>query len=191
VKIDPGQSCKVNKNKLKAVLFAGILAALSFVLMRFTEFPLIPGASFLKTDLGDIPLLLGAIYLGPIYGVAIALVKDLLYMLSGGGGGGVLGASINFIALGTFAFIVGYLTRKKKTPILIVVGLIVGASVMTVEMFFVNMVVVPLFWMPGITHKALMKYLYTINLPFNIVKGALDVLLTFVTYEALKKRNKI
>ncbi len=181
----------MQNKKLRSVMLAGILAALSFVLMRFTEFPLIPSASFLKTDLGDIPLLLGAIYLGPFYGVAIAFVKDLLYLLSGGGGGGVLGAFINFIATGTFAFICGLITIKKKNTTNVLLALTVGTLVMTFVMFYVNMWAVPKFWFPKITHKDLMKYLIGINLPFNLIKGAIDTLITLVVFASLKKRVKI
>ncbi len=184
----------MQNKKLRAVLLAGILAALSFVLMRFTEFPLIPSANFLKTDLGDIPLLLGAIYLGPGYGVAIAFVKDLLYMLSGGGGGGVLGAFINFVALGTFAFVLGLITRKNKSLPNVLLGLVGGTLAMTITMFYVNMWAVPIFMRQKsvtISHSYLMKYLIYINLPFNLLKGAIDLLLTTVTFAALRKRKKI
>ncbi len=180
----------MNKKKLRTILFAGILAALSFVLMRFTEFPLIPAASFLKTDLGDIPLLLGAIYLGPVFGIAIAFTKDLLYMLSGGGGGGLLGAFINFIALGTFAGVLGFATKKSKKTIFVILGLIMGAFLMALIMIPVNMWAVPTFWMPGITHKALMKYLLKVNLPFNLIKGVIDIIITYIVFIALKKRKK-
>jgi riboflavin transporter FmnP len=178
-------------NKLKAVLFAGILAALGFVLMRFTEFPLISSAPFLKTDLGDLPILLGTIFLGPWYGVGMALVKDLLYLLSGGGGGGLLGAFINFIAVGVFAFVLGAFTQRKKGYLSVFLGLIAGTITMTIAMFFVNMWAVPTFWFPGITHKKLMVYLYATNIPFNLLKGSLDTVFTLPLFIALKKRKKM
>ena len=103
---------KMKRTKLRSIILAGILAALSFVLMRFTEFPLIPAAPFLKTDLGDIPLLIGAVYLGPWYGVAIAFVKNLLFLASGGGSGGLLGSTVNFITLGSFAIVLGSIVKR-------------------------------------------------------------------------------
>ncbi len=181
----------MQNKKLRAVMLAGILAALSFVLMRFTEFPIIPSANFLKTDFGDIPLLLGAIYLGPFYGVAIAFVKDLLYLLSGGGGGGILGAFINFIATGTFALTCGLLTIRKKNTTNVIIGLILGTITMAFIMFYVNMWAVPKFWFPKITHKALIKYLIGINLPFNLIKGAIDTIATAIIFTSLRKRIKI
>ncbi len=189
MKIDPGQSFELKQSKLKVILFAGILAALSFVLMRFTEFPLLPAATFLKTDLGDIPLLIGAIYLGPIYGIAIAFTKDLLYLLSGGGSGGLLGAFINFIALGTFSAIVGLFSRKRNN-VNIILGLIFGTLLMALVMIPVNLWAVPTFWMPKITHKALMDYILKLNLPFNLIKGAIDTIITFIVFVSLKNRYK-
>jgi len=190
VNADPGQPF-MQQSKLRAVLFAGILAALGFVLMRFTEFPLIPSAAFLKTDLGDLPVLLGTIFLGPWYGVGMAFTKDLLYLLSGGGGGGILGAFINFIAVGTLALILGFFTQRTKNYANVTIGLILGTITMTIAMFFVNMWAVPTFWFPKITHKDLMIYLYTVNLPFNLLKGTLDTVFTLLLYAAFKKRRRV
>ncbi len=181
----------MQQSKLRAVLFAGILAALGFVLMRFTEFPLIPSAPYLKTDLGDLPILLGSILLGPWYGVGMAFTKDLLYLLSGGGGGGILGAFINFIAVGTLAFVLGLFTQKTKNYISVTIGLITGTITMTVLMFFVNMWAVPLFLRIKMPLHELIKYLIILNLPFNLLKGALDTIFTLLLYAALKKRRRV
>ncbi|MGB9695119.1 MAG: ECF transporter S component [Caldisericaceae bacterium] len=177
-----------SSKRLRNIIYAGILAALSFVLMRFIEFPLIPSVPFLKTDLGDIPLLLGAIQLGPIYGIAIALIKNLLFFATGAGGGGPIGVLVNFIAVATFAFVTGLLTIKKKSISTIAIGLLLGGISMVAVMVPVNFWAVPLF-MPGITQEALVEYIYKVNIPFNLVKAALDVVLVSFLSLALLKRN--
>ena len=59
---------------------AAMLSAAAFVLMFF-EFPipaLIP--PFIKMDISDLPELLAAFALGPLYGVVVTLLKNLLFI---------------------------------------------------------------------------------------------------------------
>ena len=56
-----------------------MLSTVAFLLM-FIEFPipaLIP--SFVKLDISDLPELLAAFSLGPIYGVVVTLLKNVLF----------------------------------------------------------------------------------------------------------------
>ena len=58
-----------------------MLSAVAFALM-FIEFPipaLIP--SFVKLDISDLPELLAAFSLGPVYGVTVTFLKNLLHIL--------------------------------------------------------------------------------------------------------------
>ena len=173
---------------LRSIIFAGILAALSFVLMRFTEFPLLPQATFLKTDLGDIPLLIGAYFFGPLAGVAIAFVKDLLFLVSGAGQGGPIGVLLNFIATGTFAFVLGLLSFKKKSDLTLVLGLVIGTIAFTIVMVPANLWAIPIF-LPSWTREQILTYIFTVNIPFNLIKGLLDTVVTFLVVKALKGRR--
>ena len=177
------------RNNLKKLIYAGILAALSFVLMRFTEFPLFPPPyNFLTTDLGDIPMLVGAIQLGPFYAIAIALTKNLLFLASGGSQGQVIGVFVNFIAVGTFGLVTGFITIRKKNLLTIITGLVLGFITMSLIMIPTNLWAVPLF-LPGITKSQLYSYIIKVNFPFNLIKGAIDTVITTVTISALKGRK--
>ena len=61
-------------NKTRRLTVIALLAAISFVLMIFPQFPLIPGASFLKIDFSFVPVLLGALMLDLKSGYAILLL---------------------------------------------------------------------------------------------------------------------
>uniref|UniRef100_A0A7C4U0S2 Riboflavin transporter n=1 Tax=Caldisericum exile TaxID=693075 RepID=A0A7C4U0S2_9BACT len=173
---------------LRSIINASILAALSFVLMRFTEFPLLPQASFLKTDLGDIPLLVGAYFFGPFFGIAIAFVKDLLFFISGAGPGGPIGVLMNFIATGTFALVVGVVNLKKKNDLTLVLGLILGTIALVLVMIPANLWAIPKY-LPSWTKEQILTYIFTINVPFNIIKGLLDTVVTFFVVKALRGRK--
>ena len=65
----------------RSLVVTAMLSAVAFVLM-FIEVPipmLIP--SFVKLDISDLPALLGSFALGPVYGVVVELIKNLLHIL--------------------------------------------------------------------------------------------------------------
>ena len=102
---------------IRKLAIAAMLSAVAFVLM-FLEFPipaLIP--PFIKMDFSDLPALLGAFSLGPVYGIVIELVKNLLHILIKGTSSAYVGELFNFICGAVFAFVAGiiYLLRKPKS----------------------------------------------------------------------------
>ena len=69
------------RSRTHKVTVTATLSAVAFLLM-FIEFPipaLIP--SFVKLDISDLPELLAAFSLGPVYGIAVTFLKNLLFVL--------------------------------------------------------------------------------------------------------------
>ena len=64
----------------RAVVFIGLLGALSFLLMSF-EFPLPFAPAYMKFEISDMPALFGGFFLGPIAGALAAFVKILLKLV--------------------------------------------------------------------------------------------------------------
>ena len=62
------------KQKTHRIAVAALLAAVAAVL-QFVEFSIPVMPAFIKLDVSDLPALLGTFSLGPVYGVAIQLVK--------------------------------------------------------------------------------------------------------------------
>lgn len=177
-----------NNSKLRSIILAAILSALSFILMRFVEFPIFASFPFLKTDLGDVPLLIGGIFLGPMYALAIAFVKNLLFLISGAGQGGPLGVLVNFIAVGTLSVVAGLISYRRQKLFWVIFGVVLGTIVFTLVMIPTNLWAVPLF-MPGITRQALYEYIFKVNVPFNLIKGMIDLALIIPLWLTLRKRN--
>ena len=82
------------KQKTHRIAVAALLAAVAAVL-QFVEFsiPIMP--AFVKLDISDLPALLGTFSLGPVYGAAIQLVKNLLHLPFGSSAG--VGELSNFL----------------------------------------------------------------------------------------------
>jgi riboflavin transporter FmnP len=192
------------KQKNHRLVVAAMLSAVAFVL-QFVEFsvPIMP--AFVKLDISDLPALLGTFALGPVYGVVIQLVKNLLHLPFGSSAG--VGELCNFLLGGVFAFTAGAVYRRHKSRRNALVGSILGALAMTaislpLNYFFVYPAYVVVYGMPleaiiGMyqaimgpiaevpTGNALFNCLLVFNVPFTLFKGFLDVLLCFLIYKPL------
>ena len=63
----------------RKLAMGGMLSAIAFVLM-YLEIPIPIMPSFIKFDFSDLPALIGAFALGPVWGVVIELIKNLLHL---------------------------------------------------------------------------------------------------------------
>ena len=89
-----------------------MLSALSFVLF-FIQFstPLTP--EFLKMDISELPALIGSFSMGPVYGVLICLIKNLLHLTITSTGG--VGELSNFLLGVAFVLPAGLIYGRHKT----------------------------------------------------------------------------
>lgn len=189
------------RSRTHRLTVTAMLSAVAFLLM-FIEFPipaLIP--SFVKMDVSDLPELLAAFALGPGYGAAVALVKNLLHILFKGTSSAYIGELCNFTLGAVFALTAGFIYRVKKTRTGALIGSVAGAAAMALvsvpfNYFIVYPAYVVCYGMPmdaiiGMyqailpTADSLMKCLTIFNLPFTFCKGILDVALCFLIYKPL------
>ena len=95
------------RSRTHKVTVTAMLSAVAFVLM-FIEFPipaLIP--AFVKLDISALPELLAAFSLGPVYGVVVAFLKNLLFAVLHGTSSAYVGELFNFLMGSVFAFSAG------------------------------------------------------------------------------------
>ncbi len=182
------------------IIKISLLGAISFVFMAFDfAIPIFP--SFLKFDIGDIPSLVGGFAMGPIAGVIIQMIKNLLKVFILGSSTGGVGEFSNFIIGSSFVGVASIIYKHKKGIKSAIVACIVATLVMSALGVASNyFVMLPLyatiFKMPMETivamgsaivpaiHDKLTLVLFSI-LPFNIMKGALISLLTMLIYKKI------
>lgn len=187
------------KNHIRELTVTAMLAAVATVLM-FLDFSLpmfIPG--FVKMDVSELPALLASFSLGPVYGVAVCLIKNLLNLIFHGSTGGI-GELCNFLLGAAFVATAGIIYRRSKSRKTAVIGCLVGAAVMAVVSVPVNYFIsYPVYAkMFGSIDAILAAYqainpnvdgllqcLVVFNLPFTFVKGLLDSVLCFLIYKSL------
>lgn len=174
-----------------------MLSAVAFVLM-FLDFSipfLIPG--FVKMDVSELPGLLAAFSLGPAYGVAVCLIKNLIHLLITTTGGA--GELCNFL-LGVFFVIpAGLIYQKAKTHRSALFGALVGAVCMGVLSIPLNYYITypiyanftPIETIIGMYRQlrpsvnGLLECLMVFNAPFTFVKGLLVTAICFLIYKPL------
>lgn len=176
-----------------------VLSVIAFVLMFF-EFPLaFIAPPFMKMDISDLPALIGAFAIGPMAGVIIELLKNLLNLLIEGSTTGGVGELANFVVGAAYVYAAGAIYYRKKTFKAAIIGLAVGTIVMTVVISFANYFVMFPFYAKlfGMKIDDLVAMGTAINknitdmkamviyaiVPFNILKGIFLSAITILIYK--------
>ena len=185
------------KKNLRMIAVTAIMSALSAVLM-FVEFsiPIMP--SFIKLDISDLPALITSFAFGPVCGVAVCLVKNLVHLFVTSTFG--VGELSNFILGAIFVFVAGMFYKRHHNRKYALIGAMAGDLAMAVLCFFVNLFFVyPIYIKLMLPEEAILgmyrailpsvdslwKAILIFNVPFTFVKGLISVAITFIVYPKL------
>ena len=171
-----------SKNLSKFVKIA-LLSAIAVVIMLF-EIPLIPLFPWLKMDLSELPVLIGAFAFGPMSGVIIEGLKILLNLLMTGTSTGFVGELANFIIGVSFVVPAAMIYHRNKSKKSAIIGMIVGGLFMEVAGILANIyLLLPVFGMSGKIDMA--QYVMVGLIPFNGLKAILVSAITMLVYKKL------
>ena len=71
----------MKKTRLFPLVAVAAMTALATVIyMLFPEIPLVPGVEYLKVDLSDIPAVVTGMTVGPVYGILVELLKNVIHL---------------------------------------------------------------------------------------------------------------
>lgn len=170
-----------NKNLSKFIKIA-LLGAMAIVLMMF-EFPMVPLFPWLKVDISEVPVLMGAFAFGPMAGVLIEVVKILLNFVVTGTMTFGVGELANFIIGISFVVPAAYIYHRNKSKRNAIIGMIVGTISVNVFAIFANIyLLLPAFGMTFVGAE-LVQYVVVGLLPTNTVKAVVVSLVTFIVYK--------
>jgi riboflavin transporter FmnP len=190
---------KMKKSKLNFMTKTAMLSVIGFLLM-FIELPIPIFPAFLKIDISDLPAIIGCFALGPVAGIVIELVKNILHGIFVGGTA-FIGEFANFAVGALMVSAAGIIYKRKKTKTNAIVGLIAGTLVMSVGASILNyFIVLPLY--EAVLHypvSAIVAMGTKINphitnlntlvvlsiLPFNILKGIVISAITIPVYKSI------
>lgn len=113
-----------------------VLAILGFLLMLIqVKIPFCP--PFMEFDLGDLPAVVGTMVLGPIAGIWIELIKNLIKCVFNSSTAGI-GEFANFIMGIAYVIPIGYFYKKNKNVKGFLIGTIIGSILMTISACILN-----------------------------------------------------
>jgi len=187
-----------NKTR-KPLLSAGVMTRIAILaaaasILFLLEIPIV---AFYKLDLSNIPVMLGAFSMGTVPGLIILGLKSAIGLLhSSSAGVGELADFIMGAALLIPASLIYHRNKSRKSAL---IGMVVGTLCTAVVGVLVNKFIMLPFYM-GAFHMSMdaivasakvggidseWKLLLLITGPFNLLKGAVLSIVTFLIYKPL------
>lgn len=170
------------KVNVRAITWIAMLAAIAFALQLVAAFlPKVGG--FLDLEISDLPAIVGTMALGPVAGLIIELIKNLLHCTVTTTG--FVGEFANFVMNGTFMLVAGLIYNRNKTKKGALLALICGVVALAVMGVIANMVIMLPLYMPTASFEAKLAIALSTILPFNLVRGSVLALITLLIYKKL------
>lgn len=182
----------------RMLVSAAVGAAISFILMLL-DFSLPIAPAFIKLDLSDLPALVLSFAFGPVAGALTELVKNLLHLFVTTTGG--VGELSNFLLGCAFVVPAGIIYRRKKNRKTALIAMIAGtlcfslvgvfSNYFLMFPFYIKVMGIPMDAIIGMCQKILpfvdneWKVILLSVTPFNILKGIIVSMVTFVIYKRL------
>ncbi|HBP37720.1 MAG TPA: ECF transporter S component [Clostridiales bacterium] len=186
-----------NKTRIRWIAKTGILTAIASVLM-FLEMPLPLMPWFLEFDFSETIVLLGTFSMGPLAGILIELLKNLIHIPFGGTGG--VGELANFLVGAAFVGTAGLIYKQMKNRRGAALGMAVGTLAMVAVACLANYFITLPFYFKAFHYsldkavedslsagnnwvtdmKTLLLYVFV---PFNLFKGVVVSLITTLIYK--------
>ena len=181
----------------KLIARVGVLGAIAALLFLIPGIPIVP--PIYKLDFSTVPVLLGGFSLGPVPGLLILLVKDLVGLTNSSSMG--VGELADFLASAAMMLTAVAIYRCHHSRRGALIGLIAGTAVMTAAAALINYYIVIPFYVADMNMPAeaivsmigkvipavdsLPKLIAFATTPFNLLKGVVLSVITFLLYKRL------
>ncbi len=191
-----------NSNLNTAVRIA-MLTAVATILFLIKVPLVFIAPPFYELDLSSVASLIGSFAMGPLAGVIIELLKNLINLIIDGSITGGIGELSNFVTACAFVLPASIIYNRNKTKKSALIGLVCGIAAMTLFGYISNTyVMIPAYSkalnlpievivsMGTKIHKSVNSVNDLVLLcvvPFNIIKGVVVSFVTFVLYKKIRK----
>ena len=184
-------------SKTRKMALIGIFSAIASVLMFF-ELPMPFMPPFLKVDPSGVPILLSSMLFGPTAAISVTLIKDVIHVLSTTTGG--VGELADFLIMSSFSVVVGLIYSKRSDRKGVLMATLAGTVTIAVVGGLANRFLLIPFFSKVMPLEAIFAACAEINpaidglnayiffgaVPFNVIKGLLLTVLTFLLYRKLE-----
>ena len=174
--------------KLRRFVTIAMLGSISFVIMLL-NFPLPGLPTFLKIDFSDVPALIAVITMGPVAGILVELLKNVLEWIYVGSPTGVpVGQMANFATGVLFILPVYYVYNKFTSVKGLFTGLVAATVLMTVGMAVLNYIAfIPMYAYFMNFHLDAYETIVLGIIPFNLIKGVMLIAIVLLLFKTMNK----
>ena len=162
-----------------------VLAAMSIVLVSLVHIPIFPTAPFLEYDPADIPILICTFAYGPVAGFIVTIIASAIQAITVSAGSGLYGFLMHVISTSALCIPAGFIYQSKKSRRGALEAMLSGIVCMAGVMLFANHFITPYFM--GAPTQVVDAMLLPTILPFNLIKGGINCLVTFLIYKPLSR----
>ena len=176
---------------VKTMTSLAMLTAVAYVVMILSKMlPQVVG--FLQMDLKDTVICIGGFIFGPLSAAVTSIVVAVVEMFTVSDTG-IIGLIMNVLATVAFCCTASFVYKKVHSKKGAVIGLALGTVCLTVVMLLWNYLITPIYM--EMDRAVVAAMLPTVFLPFNVVKGGLNMALILVLYKpvvtALRKARLV
>jgi len=169
-------------SRINIITKISVFSAISFILMRFFEFPVPFFWPELKYDISDVPAAIIGFSISPLAGISVILIKNALHLITGFNFIGVTANTfVGVIFVGTSSLLYSR-DRRLKTAIK---GMLFGSLLAAVVMMPVNLMLVKLF--TGGEMQNIERMVFFSMPTFNLAKGFLNTAITYFLYKRVSR----
>ena len=173
----------MKKSKIDLVVKVGVFSAIAFVLQWIGSMMPFKVGGFLEIEFSDLPAVIMAFSMGPVAGVLVELIKNILHTPITTTG--FVGEFANFVINGCYVLVCGLVYRKMRTKKGAVIAMIMGILSLVITGFFVNLLVMLPLYMPDAPFGAKLAIVAGTIIPFNFVKGIVQGIITMFIYKKI------
>jgi len=168
-----------SKMSTKTLTSLAMLTALAYIVMLLCKgFPKVIG--ILQFDLTDTILCIGGFIYGPMAAAILAILVPLIEMFTASETG-IIGMIMNILSSASFCCTASYIDQRRHTKQGAVIALVSGVLAMTAVMLLWNYLITPIY--QKVPREVVIEMLPTVFLPFNLVKGGLNMGAILLVYK--------
>ena len=181
-----------NRMDVKKLCMLALLSAAAYVVMFLSKQIPVNVAGFLNFDLKDVIIGIAGFIFGPLAAAGVSVLVSLIEMvtISTTAGWGFL---MNVLSTCSFVCTASFIYRKRRTIFGALLGLVIGALLMTAVMLLWNYLITPIYM--GQPREVIAAMLVPVFLPFNLIKAGINGTLMFLLYKpvvgALRKARLV
>ncbi len=166
----------------KRIAVTALFCAVAAICTLFIEFPILPGVTFLKYDPSAIAALIAGFAFGPATGVVVSVLPYLVHLATESG---IYGTLMAIIATLSLVLPASLIYQRNTTMRGAITGLVVGGVICLACCILANIVVTPIYM--GAPREAVVAMIVPTLLPFNVLKIALNCVITALVYKPISK----